>query len=74
MDLQSGIARTIFCGMIKTDHFVIAETVTWPNYCSLMNLLMHLGLDVEGIRTYSINLAIHKYCKVNTYSDANNRL
>ena len=58
MDLDSGIARAIFSGMLKTNNFVIADTIAWPNFCPLMNLLTHLGFNIEGIRTYGINLVI----------------
>lgn len=60
MDLDSGIARAIFSGMIKTSNFVIVETITWPNYCFIMNLLTHLGFDVDDIQSYNINIVIYK--------------
>jgi hypothetical protein len=59
-DLDSGIARAIFSGMIKTSNFVIVETITWPNYCFIMNLLTHLGFDVDDIKSYNINIVIYK--------------
>ena len=61
MDLDSGIARAIFSGMLKTNNCVIVETITWPNCCPLMNLRTHLGFTIEDIRTYGINLVIYKY-------------
>ena len=60
MDLDSGIARAIVSGMLKTNNCVIVETITWPNFCPLMNLLTHLGFNLEDIRTYGINIVIHK--------------
>ena len=44
--------------MIKTRNPVIIETITLSNFCPLMNLFMHLGFDINDIRTYGINLAI----------------
>ena len=58
MDLDSGLARTIFSGMPKTNNLVIVETITLSNFCPLMNLFMYLGFDIHDIRTYGINLAI----------------
>ena len=66
MDLDSGLARTMFSGMLKTYNFVIVETIALSNFCPLMNLCMHLGFDVNDIRTYGINLAI--------YNDSNNTM
>ena len=63
MDLDSVIARAIFRGMIKTRNFVIVETITWPNFCPLMNLLIHLGFNIDNINTYNINLVIYKDSK-----------
>ena len=59
-DLDSGIARAIFSGMIKNNNFVIVETVTPLNFCFLMNLLTHLGFDVDDILSYNINIVIYK--------------
>ena len=47
--------------MLKTNKFVvIVETITWPNFCPLMNLLTHLGFNIDDIRTYGINVVIYK--------------
>ena len=66
MDLDSGIARGIFSGMLKTNKFVIVETITWPIFCPRMNLLTHLGFNIEDINTYGINIVI--------YNDSNNTM
>ena len=63
MDLSSGLARTIFSGMLKTTNLVIVETITLSNFCPLMNLFMHLGFDFVDIRTYGVNLFIYKDSK-----------
>ena len=55
MDLDSGLARTIFSGMLKTNNLVIVETITLSNFCPVMNLFMHFGFDINDIRTYVIN-------------------
>ena len=60
MDLDSGLARAFFNNMIKTRNSVIIETITLSNFCPLMNLFMHLGFDIEDIRTYDTNFVIHK--------------
>ena len=63
MGLDSGIARAIFSGMLKNNNLVIVETITWPNFCPLMNLLTHLGFNTEDLRTYNTNLIIYKSSK-----------
>ena len=63
MDLDSGLARTIFSGMIKHTNFVIVETITLANFCPLMNLLTHLGFNTEDLRTYNTNFAVCKDSK-----------
>ena len=63
VSLTSGIARALFNHMTKTKNFVIIETITLSNFCPLMNLFMHLGFDIEDIRTYGINLVIYKDSK-----------
>ena len=42
LDLDSVIARDMFAGMVKTQNFVIAETITRTHFCPLMNLLTHI--------------------------------
>ena len=37
--------------------------MTLPNCCPLMNLLAHLGFNVDNMRTYDINLVIYKDSK-----------
>ena len=61
MDLYSGLARTIFSGVLKTNNLVIVETTTLSNVCPLMDLFMHLGFDINGIRTYGINLIYKRF-------------
>ena len=63
MDLDSGIARAIFSGMLKTNNVVIVETIAWPNFCPLMNLLTHLGFNKEDLKTYNTNIIICKKSK-----------
>ena len=59
MDLNSGIARAIISGMLKTNNIVIVETITWPNCCPLMTLPTRLKLNAEDLRTYNTNLIIY---------------
>ena len=60
MGLDSGLARTVFSGMLKTNNPVIVETITLSNLCPIMNLFMHLGFGINDIKTHGINIVIYK--------------
>jgi len=49
--------------MMNENNCVIVETITCTNFCSLLNLLSHLGFNTEDLRTYNTNLIIYKDSK-----------
>ena len=57
------IANEIFIKMMSSRNVVIAETITWDNFCFILNVLEHIGFHTNGIRTYDINIIVHKTSK-----------
>ena len=43
----------------------IAETITSYNLCFILNVLEHIGFNTNDIRTYDINIIVHKTSKDN---------
>ena len=59
--------------MMSTRSFVIAETITSDSFCFILNLLEHIGFHTNDIRTYDINIIVHKTSKdkmLRTISDS----
>ena len=49
--------------MMSSRNFVIAETITSDSFCFILNLLEHIGFNTNDIRTYDINIIVHKTSK-----------
>ena len=63
--------------MMSTRSCVIAETITSDNFCFILNLLEHIGFHTNDIRTYDINIIVHKTSKdkmLRTISDSHKNI
>ena len=68
MGLDRNDARSFFTKMVVCNNIAIIETITSSNFCFILNLLEHIGVHTEDIRTYDINIVIYK-----NYKDAATR-
>ena len=59
-NFDRNIANEIFIKMMSTRNCVVAETITSDNFCFILNLLEHIGFHTNDIRTYDINIIVHK--------------
>ena len=62
-NVDRNIANEIFIKMMSIRSFDIAETIASDNVCFILNLLEHIGFHTNDIRTYDINLIVHKASK-----------
>ena len=72
-NLDRNITNEIFIEMMSTRNFDIAETITSDKFCFILNLLEHIGFHTNDIRTYDINIIVHKTSKdkmLRTISDS----
>ena len=63
MDLDRTVATSIFTKMVVYNNIAIIETITSDNFCFILNLLEHIGVYTEDIRTYGMNIVIYKKAK-----------
>ena len=67
------IANEIFIKIMSSRSFVIVDTITSDNFCFVLDLLEHIGFHTNDIRTYDINIIVHKTSKdkmLRTISDS----
>ena len=72
-NFDRNIANEILSKLMSSRNLVIAETMTSDSFCFILNLLEHIGFHTHGIRTYDINIIVHKTSKdkmLRTISDS----
>ena len=62
-NFDRNIANVIFIKMMSIINCVIAETITSDHFCFILNLLEHIGFHTNDIRTYDIDIILHKTSK-----------
>ena len=63
LELDSYTAISIFSKMVVNNNIAIIETIDLPRFCYILNILSHLGFNVNSIRTYDDNIIIYKESK-----------
>ena len=64
MDLDRHVASSIFSKMVMYNNIAIIETITSDNFCFILNLLEHIVVYTEDIRTYVLILLFIKKLKM----------
>ena len=63
LELDNYTAIKLFSKMVVDNNIAIIETIDLPRFCYILNILSHLGFNVNSIRTYDDNIIIYKESK-----------